>query len=374
MKPTATALISAAVLGLNVAAVNVAWADTTPSSSPPSECHGSFSAYEYTRAALEECGIATYPATVTTLRGGGHLYSYYAPDGSLFAKTALPPTGFDPMGADAAQLAEYGYPPRPAGAAEMAGWERLVSVPRSTPEPFMPNLAGFGFSASRASSNWSGYITKEGGFTYSEADYTEPSFNNSVCGESAAVTWAGIGGGPNATEGSALFQDGTAHSNNYSIGFSNHQPWWEIATGESSTAQAFPQGGTAAPGDSMTAIANDESEPGYVSFTVVDYTSNKTWQDIVARKGATPKPATAEMIAERPKINKKLAPHLSDFGTLYFNSDEADQETIEHWLTSFSTEFLYMTAGGKAGERWLAYPSEELGQYGGFTDTWYNCS
>lgn len=374
MKLFVSALVSALGLALSIAAVNVAWADTAPISTAPSQCHGSFNPYEYTRAALAECGIPTYPATVTALPGGGELYSYYEPNGSLFAKTAVPPAGFDPATADASQLAEYGYSPRPADTTDLAEWERMVSVPRSLPESFMPDLGGFSFSASEASSNWSGYITKEGSFTNAEADYTEPSFNNSVCGESAEVTWAGLGGGPKATEGSALFQDGTAHSNNLSIGLSNHQPWWEIATGKTGTAQAFPQSGTAAPGDFITAITNDESEPGYVSFSVVDYTSGKTWQDTVARKGATPKPATAEMIAERPEIKGKLVPHLSDFSTLSFESDEADQETVAKSLSSFSTELLYITSNGKAGERWLAYPSESLNQYGGFTDTWYNCS
>lgn len=202
-----------------------------PSSTPPASCHGSYNPYDYTAEALEACGIPVYLATVTKIPDGGQRYRYYKPDGALYAETTMPPEGFDPRSASDEELAEYGYPPRPAVPLppQQEEWERMVSIPRTTPEPFMVDVTSF--TASLTNSHWSGRITTESGFTYAESDYTEPSFDNSVCGPSAEVTWAGIGGGPKATESSYLFQTGTAHSNNLNIGFANHQPWWEIASG-----------------------------------------------------------------------------------------------------------------------------------------------
>lgn len=354
---------------LTVIALGLASAVSTASAEATPDCQGSFNPYDYTREELAECDIPTYPATVTELPGGGQLYSYYEPDGELFSKTSVPPEGFDPTSATEDQLAEYGYPPRPTDPTEEAEWEQAVSIPRSTPEPFMPDVTGF--SASLSNSHWSGNITTGGGFTYAEADYTEPSFDNTVCNASAEVTWAGIGGGPNATSGSALFQDGTAHSNKLNIGFSNHQPWWEIAfQNKSSSAHQFANGATASAGDAVTAITDTQSQPGYVSFSVFDYTKGQTWQATVARNGATPNPATAEMIAERPSVSGSF-PALSDFGSLFFNSDEVAKSGIEQYLSNFSTEPIFMI--GESGKT-LGYPGFVQPSIGQFNIGWQHCS
>jgi hypothetical protein len=278
----------------------------------------------------------------------------------------------EPSSASAGQLAEYGYPPRPANPLEESNWEQMVSIPRTTPEPFMPDVSGFSAATvgSGPNSHWSGFITTSGNFTYSEADYTEPTFNNSNCNASAEVTWAGIGGGPNATKGSALFQDGTSHSNKLNTGFANHQPWWEIViVGQSSSAQQFANGAVASAGDVVTAVTDTQSSPGYVGFSVYDFSSGQQWNATVPRNGRTPNPATAEMIAERPLVNGSF-PALSDFQTLHFNSNEVAQNGLEQSFSNFDNDSIFMTgSGGKT----LATPGALNGS-GGFDDTWNHCS
>jgi len=368
MKRMITALIATMALGLGLGAAG-AWAEAQPSSTPPSECHGSYNPYNYTRSALEACGIPTYPATVTALPDGGQLYSYYRPDGALYAKTTTPPEGFDPSSASDEELAEYGYPPRPSSplSPQQKEWERMVSISRTKPEPFMVDVPSF--SASLTNSHWSGHITTKGGFTYAEADYIEPSYDNSVCGSSAEVTWAGIGGGPGATESSYLFQTGTAHSNNLNIGFANHQPWWEIASGTGGgEAKPFANKAVASAGDTVVAITDTQSEPGSVSFSVIDYTSSQSWQTTVPLKGRSANPATAEMIAERPKVGGSF-PNLSKFGTLVFESNKAAQEGFALYLNEFSNEGIFMFNGASE----LASPTS-LGAQGLFEVTWKHCS
>jgi hypothetical protein len=361
-------LIATIALVLSMGGASAVADSNAPSSTPPANCQSSFNPYDYTAEALEACGIPAYRATVTTLPSGGQRYSYYQPDGILYAETTMPPEGFDPRTASDRELAEYGYPPRPIAplAPQQEEWERMVSIPRTTPEPFMVKVDSF--SASLESSDWSGRITDKGGFTYAESDYTEPSFDNSVCGESAEVTWAGIGGGPNASKGSYLFQTGTAHSNNLDIGFANHQPWWEIASGEGgSKAQPFASKAVASAGDTLVAITDTQSDPGKVSFSVIDYTSSQTWQTTVALKGRTASPATAEMIAERPKVNESY-PALSKFGSLVLDSNKAAQEGFALYLNEFPNEGIFMINGASE----LANPTS-LGAQGLFEVAWQHC-
>jgi hypothetical protein len=136
----AAAAIAAALLICNAATAFAEPTEPTVAStaeqnagrdSEPPDCEGSFEPYDYTPAALEACGIPVFPATVEALPGGGERYSYYEPTGTLFEETTVPPPGFDPVGATAEELAEYGFPPRPtplASPGEQAEWERTVSL------------------------------------------------------------------------------------------------------------------------------------------------------------------------------------------------------------------------------------------------------
>jgi hypothetical protein len=125
MRRSVRALVGIAVVGLG-ALGGTAPASAAQSSTPPTDCQAAFSPYDYTPSALRSCGITTYPATVSKTADGGELYSYSSAVG-LFAETIVPPAGFDPAVAPSAQLAEYGYPPRPQDPLADAQWLTLIA-------------------------------------------------------------------------------------------------------------------------------------------------------------------------------------------------------------------------------------------------------
>src|ERR1700689_2501762 len=63
--------------------------------------------------------------SVGPVAGGGRSYVYDL--GTQQLRFALPPAGFNAVKATSAQLATYGLPPRPAGAAALAQWTKLMS-------------------------------------------------------------------------------------------------------------------------------------------------------------------------------------------------------------------------------------------------------
>jgi hypothetical protein len=102
--------------------------------SPP--CHSSFDPYHYTRAAVAACGYRTFPReSVKSLAGGG-TGVYYNLNGHQ-VEFLTPPRGFNPARASAAQLSEYGFPPRPATRAARARWASSVSS-KTAPAPPVP--------------------------------------------------------------------------------------------------------------------------------------------------------------------------------------------------------------------------------------------
>jgi hypothetical protein len=348
--------VALAVVPLSVPTTAIA----QPSSSPPPDCHGSFNPYAYTPAALATCGISSASASVSNLPGGGHLYAYSDANG-VVEETAMPPAGFDPATATAAQLEEYQYPARPTDFTGLELWLKLVSIPRQAPEPFVPVLTN-GYEAV-PSSNWSGYVGTSGAFTYAEGEYTEPSYNNSVCSGSVAVTWAGLGG---YVGSSALAQDGTSHNTN----LGNHQPWWELLPTYGSL-QVFPQGGASSNGHVVVAVTDTGSNPGYVDFDVYDLSSNTTWQTSKPLNGLNPS-GSAEVIAERPMKVGGGFPQLSDFQTFSVSYAAAGQNGgLAYPLDDYSTSPINMYENGSGGGDLLA----NVGSLGsGFADFWDHCS
>lgn len=73
------------------------------------------------------------PSEVKSLPGGGEAYIYYI-DG-VKNTFFVPPKGFNPLKATDAQLAEYGFQPRPIDEKLLAEWEDVMSHYKSTPIP-----------------------------------------------------------------------------------------------------------------------------------------------------------------------------------------------------------------------------------------------
>lgn len=132
-------LCAAAGVAMVLAAAS-ATATAAPISAPP-DCNSSYNPYDYTPAALQECGVKTFPLTsVTDLPGGGATYNYDMGHG-VVAHMTMPPAGFDALTASDAQLAEYGFPARPTDPAQLATWEQAMShVTVAAPPPFLVEL------------------------------------------------------------------------------------------------------------------------------------------------------------------------------------------------------------------------------------------
>lgn len=106
----------------------------------------------------------------------------------------VPPKGFQPLTATAAQLTEYGLPARPKSKADLARWEKEVRRAKSvTPPPFLTESHSRAYST-YSSNNWSGYVAtgSTGAFHQAEAWYWEPTYYSSSCSTNAAVEWANL--------------------------------------------------------------------------------------------------------------------------------------------------------------------------------------
>jgi hypothetical protein len=344
------------------------------------DCPVSANPYAYSADQLESCGYTVYQATVSPLPGGGEQYSYSGQNG-IFASTAMPPSGFDPTTASAAQLAEYGYPPRPAPPQSDATWTEMVSIPRSQPEPFLAQAgsanAGASFDAtSYDNKGWSGFITNPdaGNMTVVDLFYTQPNYLTSNCGKSDAADWAGLGGGPGVVNGSDLVQTGTWFSSGLSGTLAPRQPWWEDYTGTGSGGiTAYPQGGTPSAGDSLIASVELDGT-GYAYYSIYDDTSGQVWTVTKLMQGNGPDPDTAEAVVERPPLdvdNTLTYYSLSKFAQV--DGQALAGTALNEPMSEFSYSTITMTSNGESSGTTLATPFG-LNSEGVFNVDWDACS
>ena len=134
--------------------------------------------------------------SLTPLPDGGTEYSYWVPaDPSSVVNVPIPPAGFTPVDASAAQLAEYGFPVRPTDSTALATWTQEMSTyqTRLVPDPtldFSSPIDGFDHEPPPADyANWGGYISKllpgelaDPHFVGVTGEFAVPTTNNS-CGE-----------------------------------------------------------------------------------------------------------------------------------------------------------------------------------------------
>ena len=76
-------------------------------------------------------------ASITDMKGCGGLYTYNIPNNGGIQEFPVPPTGFQPLTATAAQLAEYDFPPMPGTSQPQAlqQWKTQMAAYKSTPTP-----------------------------------------------------------------------------------------------------------------------------------------------------------------------------------------------------------------------------------------------
>src|SRR5215831_7067393 len=121
----------------------------------PSDCRAAFNPYLYTQAAAGACA-PTYATTGRTALAGGGTAQHYTLVG-MAVSILMPPAGFRPETAAAAQLDELGFPPRPTNPSDLRQWRKGMSAwTGAAPAPGF--LATSPATADSVTSlNWSGY-------------------------------------------------------------------------------------------------------------------------------------------------------------------------------------------------------------------------
>jgi hypothetical protein len=322
----------------------------------PGDCNSSFDPYAYTQAAVNACGYTTFSRNaVNALAGGGSSYDYSVNGSNV--RFYVPPAGFDPSTATAAQLNEYAFPPRPTDPAALAQWQTEMSNWKgaASPPPFLTETHAQADSVNMY--YWAGYALDGNSivFTHAEAWYLEPTFGSSHCSSDAEVTWAGIGDYSNS---GAIGQDGTAYN---VAGMGNHQAWWEV----------YPDVGIMpvnlyGHAGSLFDASTRRISGGY-RFYMYDYATSTTQAFDVSINDYDG--SSAEAIAERPAAADGSHTNLSNFGTLTFSETQANGNGFNTFNPDGVRHGVHMV---KANGDDLADPSA-MGSNGTFTVTQKNC-
>ena len=283
--------------------------------------------YRATTAAenIRTCSVAESGAAVSSESepglGGGTTYRYSL--GEVHGRAPVPPSGFDPLKASQAELAEYDFPPRPAASEELAAWEATFAGYEGTegggpPNPCAskwesnPHEAGVNpknvNSSQERSPIWAGYAAYE----YFSPDYfrnvegkiTQPQWHADKCPEAEETSWVGLGG----VGGGSLIQDGTILESNEEIrGF---YEWLGANEGEGIAAHAIsPKRLDIDAGDKLYIQSSYVPSENRMIFFIWDQSKPKQMPFAEDFQGAWTKKfyegEFAEWIDERPTVNGK---------------------------------------------------------------------
>jgi hypothetical protein len=267
------------------------------------------------------------PTTVEHLGDGGTVYRYQL--GSHLLSFPVPPAGFNPLNASAAELAQYGLPLQPANPKARAQWTQLViafshakaphlSVRSALPNELIRSVKPLkpGLAPETDSDNWTGYVSAQPGqptyYTNVQATWTQPSISSTTCSNASHLTWVGIGGyNTNSTQ---LLQDGTDQ---------NNQPWFEyLGASGGVPRQIFPNSITINSGDSV--LAGTAYTPDQAWFLVEDQTTNQSTLAGLSGASSFYDGSSVEFIDERSEPCANCTPGpLADYGTTSWAGAEA---------------------------------------------------
>jgi hypothetical protein len=237
------------------------------------------------------------PISVNLLPDGGRAYVYSMPDGST-ATFPVPPARFDPLHAFDAQLAEYGFQPRPAtDSVAYASWADSMASYRSTPVPDIalgPTISGprrQTTSGGFIQSNWGGWIANWGSgtthYVATEMDFTEPSVSSTTCSGASAAAWTGLGG----FNTSKLVQDGvevpTSGLSLCSSKASGYCAWYEYLNATTNHGPTIMSNVTIHSGDNMHLYSVYSSSLGRINFYVADNTTGTSQSVIITGVGTS---------------------------------------------------------------------------------------
>ena len=229
---------------------------------------------------------------------------------------AGPPPGFDPVAASDADLAAYGFPPRPATVGSQArhGWEHMMSHARARifPELRVAHRGGGPLRSRKAtrngastSTNWSGITVTNfatsyglGSFVLGVGEFNVPVAQQAfgVCsgGWDYSALWVGLDGVNNndvlqaGTEADAYCSNGTTNTDYYAW-----VEWYPADTLEITNLAITP-------GDVVAVWVYPNSATTGAAFVINETTNQYLTMGITAPAGTSLQGSSVEWIMERP--------------------------------------------------------------------------
>jgi hypothetical protein len=326
------------------------------------------------------------PVSVTPLPGGGFAYNY-AVDGTT-ATFLVPPANFNPLEASDAQLAEYGFQPRPStDSPGYASWLTTMSSYKTTPIPDImlrsgpvttpaaqsPKTGG-GSAGTFATSIWGGWLADSSSQTYvaTEMDLTEPSVTNICTGYNGAAQWTGLGGW-NSTQ---LVQDGvevpTSALSLCSSKSSGYCAWYEYLNGSTNHGPTLMGNVTVNAGDTIHEYTAYETSNGVINFYIADNTTGTSQSVVVSGVGTSYYDGSSgDFIgAEVPSVSG-LNVGLKHFST-FSTSNSYAENTGGSWTSISAAQYPTETTLVLNGDT-LATTGGLNGSGTGFSMTWDRC-
>lgn len=318
-------------------------------------------------------GTVHYTAT-KPLRGGGTAY-YFCINGIVNVVPEAP-LGFRPLSATAAQLAEYGIPPRPSGRASFAQWKTDMAafhpskrVPALQVTNERATLPPGGGGAYTASGNWAGWMMNNStnNWVAAEGNYNQPQYHSTSCSNAHEVSWTGIGGN---TNNSGLIQDGTeiTPSGGYSA-------WYEYlnSSGGGISITHFKQTVTIHPGDKIHTYVAYARSTGLTDFYVADDTTGTQGTAEATLGSSYYDGTTAEWIDERPTYTVNGVNYLYpllNYGSTSWNTLQGENVNGSWILPGNHSSDTYLEMMN--GNRVLSLPSSFATST--FNDFYYACN
>lgn len=324
------------------------------------------------------------------MHGGGQAYTYDTPGGTT--TMAVPPRGFHPLTASAAELAEYGFPQEPAEADQQAEWVEAMSAWKTRVTPDLcfldtsvdPDLATQNVSYV-SSSNWSGYVAQPdsgASFTQVWGSYYQPSRLTTSCSGARESVWAGLGGDASSSRRSdgtiGLLQAGTSYNSSGSP-----MPWYEYLYRNASrtwsgllTEASFAPNFSVAPGDHIFTETEYNPSTGKALFYVENETTGEDGSANPAISSNFYDGSIAEWITERPAMDGPtgaLYP-LQNYGTVTWTGAQVENSS-GHAVFLGSTHAQIAKVMEDSASTVLSDPSSIGGPSGGqFSTTFFGCS
>jgi hypothetical protein len=283
----------------------------------------------------------------------------------------LPPDGFNALEATDAELALYGFPPRPDASVQpkaFAAWSKAISHSKTKVIPVLEQTKIFHGPAksttapkiaettSTTSSNWSAVVDFSGAYYYNNtstfyyiySDYVVPVAKAASCNGvwDWSSSWVGIDGYGSAD----VLQAGTEHDAlcSGSTTYTYYSAWYEwYPYGEVRVSSV-----AIAPGDDIfVEVWHTSSTQGY-AYLVNETTGQYFDIGFTAYPGYGLIGNSAEWVVERPEVGGSLAT-LANYTADVFWSAGAETENYTFYEPSYAYAYLVDMYNGSS---LLSYP------------------